>query len=72
MYTVAYSNCLKRFFGRSKYFLNRIVHGRVGLPIPGTLLHNARINVFKNIITCASHNMLVRFIFGVFDERLRN
>ena len=67
MYTVAYHNCLKRFFDRSKYCLNRVVYGWVGLPIPGTLLFNARINAFKNITTCTSHNAMAHFIFGVFD-----
>ena len=35
MYTVAYNNCLKRFFGRSKCCLNRVMFGWVGFFIPG-------------------------------------
>ena len=34
----------------------RVVKGRLGLPTPSTLLHNAMINVFNNIITCVGHN----------------
>ena len=59
MYTVAYNNYVKRFFGRSKYCLKRVMYGWVGLPTPGTLIHNARINAYKNIVICASHNELV-------------
>ena len=46
------------------------MYGWVGLPTPGNLMLNARINSCKNIVICASHNELVRFIFTVFDGQV--
>ena len=66
MYTIAYNNCLRRFFGSSKYCLTRDVYnGWLSLSTLGTLLRNDRINAFKNIVAYASYNDLVRFIFTV-------
>ena len=48
------------------------MYGWVGLPTPGTLRDNARIDTCKNIVIYASHNELVRFIFTVFDGQVHN
>lgn len=72
LYVVAYNKCLKRFLKESKYCLNRYIYGRVDLPTPCTLLHNAKMYVNIAIVSCASLNSMVRCIFSVYDGGLHN